>query len=187
MRVSVLLPFSFLIFLTISFESSNCLSTQNNNNNSTEQNSTSFNHFKVKFSKKYKNSESHLKAQRTYEKNVAKIHAHNAIKSHSYVQGENHMTDMSYEDVIKNRTGSRKRSQNHSVKANTQISVKSTNSIGSLDLRNEFPPIQDQGSCGSCWAFTATALVDNFSYKNGLKTKYSEQFLLDCSGGGRSV
>lgn len=76
-------------------------------------------------------------------------------------------------DIIKKQHG-----RDRYVKAAAQ-------SIGSLDLRSQFPPIQNQGSCGSCWAFTATSLVDNYSYKLGIKTKYSEQFVLDCSGAGR--
>lgn len=74
--------------------------------------------------------------------------------------------------------------QSKSVKA---VSVKSTNSQGSLDLRSDFPPVQYQGECGSCWSFTATALVDNYSYKLGRMIKYSEQHMLDCSGSGEWV
>lgn len=54
----------------------------------------------------------------------------------------------------------------------------------SMDLRANFPPIRNQASCGSCWAFQVAGLVDNWQYTNGVKTIYSEQQVLDCSGAG---
>lgn len=152
-----------------------------------------------------------MRARENYVKNVARIYAHNENKSSSYVQGENHMTDLSYEEVVKLRTGHRRRRSHvasrgiHRVHEATEAAkgkkkqtkqtkptkhgkaskVKLTSSVGSLDLRSDFPPIQYQGECGSCWSFTATALVDNYSFKLGHKTKYSEQYMLDCSGSGK--
>jgi len=49
--------------------------------------------------------------------------------------------------------------------------------LGSVDWRASMPPIKDQGSCGSCWAFAAVAVVD---FQAG--GSHSEQQLLDCSG-----
>lgn len=50
---------------------------------------------------------------------------------------------------------------------------------------NAVHPVRDQGSCGSCWAFSATAAVENaFTLKNNKKKddlNFSEQQLVDCS------
>lgn len=212
-----------------------------NRNRNTSKPTAEFESFKVKYSRKYKSSAHLAKAQENYLKNIARIRAHNENNSSSYEQGENLMTDLSYEEVIKTRTGHRRR-RSHNETAEAAIrgihrvneapvvndsgkkkqkqqtnsttkqtkttktikttkkmkttkrtiqskgvkaaSVKSTSSQGSLDLRSDFPPVQYQGECGSCWSFTATALVDNYSYKLGKKIKYSEQYMLDCSGSG---
>lgn len=44
--------------------------------------------------------------------------------------------------------------------------------------------IKNQGSCGSCWAFTATANMEViYKYETGNDIWLSEQQLLDCSSG----
>ena len=52
-----------------------------------------------------------------------------------------------------------------------------------IDWRKDMEPIQDQGACGSCWAFSATASFET-RYKLSQKeklTKLSEQEVLDCT------
>ena len=53
--------------------------------------------------------------------------------------------------------------------------------IGDNDWRKYHQPIQNQGSCGSCWAFAATATVEAYnSIVKGKNIKLSEQQLVDC-------
>ncbi len=54
-------------------------------------------------------------------------------------------------------------------------------SITAIDWSNNDSPIKDQGpTCGSCWAFAATAYIENLGNQNDL----SEQVLVSCSGSG---
>jgi hypothetical protein len=59
------------------------------------------------------------------------------------------------------------------------------NIAASVDWRtsNVVTPVKDQGSCGSCWAFSATGSFEG-AYAQAHKTllSFSEQQLVDCSG-----
>jgi len=49
------------------------------------------------------------------------------------------------------------------------------------------PPIRNQGSCGSCWAFgTIGAFELSISAFDQKHVDLSEQFVLDCAGNGYS-
>ena len=51
------------------------------------------------------------------------------------------------------------------------------------DWRNEgvITPVKHQGSCGSCWAFTAAGVLESaYAIKTGKKIELSEQQILDC-------
>ena len=46
-------------------------------------------------------------------------------------------------------------------------------------------PVVDQGGCGSCWAFAAVAMYEsNYLKRNNTLALASEQYALNCSGGG---
>lgn len=53
-----------------------------------------------------------------------------------------------------------------------------------FDLRdpsiNSVPPIRDQGSCGSCWAFSQTASLESALMLQGKSLNLSEQEIVSC-------
>lgn len=50
---------------------------------------------------------------------------------------------------------------------------------------NKTSPIKNQGSCGSCWAFTAHGVFESsYLIVNNKTLDLSEQQIVDCSGGG---
>ncbi|CAF1139434.1 unnamed protein product [Didymodactylos carnosus] len=55
-------------------------------------------------------------------------------------------------------------------------------SQAAVDYRSYMNPIENQGQCGSCYAFAVTAAIEGtYSVKKGSRIKMSKQQLIDCS------
>lgn len=50
-----------------------------------------------------------------------------------------------------------------------------------VNYTSYFPPVKNQGSCLSCWAFAAVSVVEYYMWKKNKKWSFSEQNLVDCS------
>jgi len=68
----------------------------------------------------------------------------------------------------------------------TRVVAPFAETLREVDWRNKHVvgPIKDQGTCGSCWAFsTASCAESAWGIKTGLLFDISEQHLLDCDTG----
>jgi len=111
--------------------------------------------------------------------------AENFIASHnstSFTVGHNKFSDMTDEEKAKMR-GRNQDSQMRKFTANySTLDVESIPE--SIDWRTlgAVNEIQDQGRCGSCWAFSSCASLEGAHFiATGELLKFSEQSLVDCA------
>ena len=105
------------------------------------------------------------------------IAKHNADDSHSYKMGVNQftaLTDAEFEAIY---LTPKKTSREHYEDLALNVVV------GDVDWvsQGKVSPIKNQGSCGSCWAFSAVAVLESSALFKSQVVDLSEQQLVDCS------
>ncbi len=144
--------------------------------------------FQNKFKKVYKNSNEKNLRLSIFKNNSQLITAHNLAykKGHTkYFQKINQFSDMTHEEYKQflKRSGYKIIPTNpHVIKLNrTNIHAFVDEMPLSVDLRRGLTNIKDQQQCGSCWAFSANAAIEQAFYLKHLKIiSLSEQQNVDC-------
>ncbi|KAM9488822.1 cathepsin K-like isoform 1-T4 [Clarias gariepinus] len=119
-----------------------------------------------------------------WEKNMRLIESHNQeyeLGLHTYELGMNHLGDMTSEEIAKNLLGLQVSVDSDSV--NTYLPEPLDKLPNSIDYRKlgYVTPVRKQGSCGSCWAFSAVgALEGQLKKTTGKLVNLSPQNLVDC-------
>jgi len=112
-----------------------------------------------------------------FEKNLILINNHNADHSQTYKKGVNQFTIYSAEEfATRFLTPMEKAGEILGEDYSYEI-------IGAVDwtTQGKVSPVKDQGSCGSCWAFSASGVTESFFLLRGQRVILSEQQLVDCS------
>jgi len=103
--------------------------------------------------------------------------------------GENEFTDMTADEfrasgrVLKNPVGADARSclANGVTLDRSTLNVQDLPTSWDWRTKNVVNPIQNQGQCGSCWAFSATETVESFWFlSNGTLPILAPQQIVDC-------
>lgn len=138
-----------------------------------------FDNFKFQFNKKYQVEEEAFRFK-IFKDNLNKIRKHNADSTQSYEMGVNQFTDMTQDEFTQqilvnnmmNLENIEAKRESIEVEAPTEVDWRS---------KGVMTPVKNQGSCGSCWSFSATGVAESWALFSGKSWDLSEQQLVDCS------
>ncbi|KPP77145.1 cathepsin K-like [Scleropages formosus] len=141
--------------------------------------------WKITHGKEYNGQGEEAFRRAVWEKNMKLIDAHNKefeLGIHSYELGMNHLGDMTSEEVAKMMTGLH---VPHTRQSNDTFfpEIDMEKLPKAIDYRKlgYVTPVRNQGSCGSCWAFSSVgALEGQLKKKKGKLVNLSPQNLVDC-------
>ncbi|XP_072316856.1 uncharacterized protein [Eucyclogobius newberryi] len=136
--------------------------------------------------KKYQNEVEEMGRRALWEKNLMQINIHNLEASmglHTYTMGISHLSDLTKEEMLK-IYAPLKLPKNFKM---TPTPLQATNEDvpASVDWRESglVTSVKNQGSCGSCWAFSTVGALEGLLAKTtGNLVDLSPQNLVDCSG-----
>ncbi|XP_043935987.1 cathepsin S [Protopterus annectens] len=135
--------------------------------------------------KEYNNEDEELARRLTWEKNLRFINLHNLEYSkgmHSYQVAMNQFGDMTTEEVVTQMMGFIP--PTHRSNHTKFVPKGTTNHSPSVDwrLKGCVTGVKNQGSCGSCYAFSsAGALEGQLMIHKGVLKSLSPQNIVDCS------
>uniref|UniRef100_A0AAQ6IJZ1 Cathepsin S, ortholog 1 n=2 Tax=Anabas testudineus TaxID=64144 RepID=A0AAQ6IJZ1_ANATE len=141
--------------------------------------------WKIKHRKDYDNQTESAFRRAVWEKNMQLVLRHNQEASegkHSFTLGLNHLADMTAEEINEKLNGLKVEDfdfRNYTFKEANGLSTPQ-----SVDWRKNglVSPVQNQGLCGSCWAFSSMgALEGQMKKQTGILVPLSPQNLVDCS------
>ncbi|XP_043577532.1 procathepsin L-like [Chiloscyllium plagiosum] len=144
-----------------------------------------WNNWKSFHNKQY---EEHEKDYRrlVWEDNGRYIEQHNlehAMGKHTFTVGMNQFGDLTFNEFRQLLSAS---SINEAEKMSSKVFTAQQNIQlpSTVDWRPKgyVTSVKDQGQCGSCWAFSATGVLEGQVFnKTGKLISLSEQYLMDCS------
>ena len=143
--------------------------------------------FRKVFGKEYKTAEEVVKRRSIWESNHKYISQHNlehSLGRHTFTLKMNQFGDMTNAEFV-NRFASFNMTKSLPTKRMHELKMPANFKIpDSVDWRSKgyVTPIEDQGQCGSSWAFSAVASLEGQHFKKtGKLVGLSVQNLLDCS------
>ncbi|XP_065139808.1 cathepsin S, ortholog 1 [Paramisgurnus dabryanus] len=144
--------------------------------------------WKSQHNKTYRNTKEEVYRRSIWEKNFQDVLKHNEeadVGLHTFTLGLNHLSDMTADEVNPSLNGLMEEDfsdMNLTLSPSTPALHLNLPSRVNWTEHGVVSPVQNQGMCGSCWAFSAVgALEGQMKRKTGVLVPLSPQNLLDCS------
>ncbi|XP_057779671.1 low-temperature-induced cysteine proteinase-like [Salvia miltiorrhiza] len=139
----------------------------------------------VKHGKSYNALGEKEKRFQIFKDNLKYVEEQNAVEGRTYKLGLNRFADLTNQEYRINHLGTRPRAARRlaATKSDRYALRDGDDLPDSVDWRTKgaVAPVKDQGSCGSCWAFSTIAAVESINQiKTGSLISLSEQELVDC-------
>ncbi len=151
------------------------------------QSEYSFEHYKTEFGKFYKTETEHKMRELIFNQKLKRIHEINSNPKSTWKAAVNHLTDRIPSEIDAIRGYNRDLSfHTHKFTSFNPSKVFLANLPTQVDWRAEgyTTPVKNQGICGSCWAFSVSAVLETHmaiqSKNKDAKEIVSPQELVDC-------
>ena len=139
-----------------------------------------FNEHLAAFGKSYGTKEEYAFRMEIFAQKDAEIKEINANPENTFTVGHNMFSTWTH-DEYKQLLGF-KMPANANLTENV-VELDTTNLADSVDWRTKgaVNPVKNQGQCGSCWAFSATAAIEGHNFiQTGTLLSLAEQEFVDC-------
>ncbi|KAL2522584.1 Cysteine proteinase RD21a [Forsythia ovata] len=187
-----IIPFLFLFFATLSYALDMSIIDYDNkhihktSSKSVEEVKGLYEWWLARHGKVYNGLEEKDKRFEIFKDNLKFIDEHNT-ENRTYKVGLNQFADMTNEEYRSMLLGTRTESKRRLVKsknASQRYAIRAGEKLPEyVDWRKRgaVAPVKNQGSCGSCWAFSTVAAVESINQiVTGELIPLSEQELVDC-------
>lgn len=142
-----------------------------------------FSDYENQFGKNYQDDQEHGIRKIVFEQNLEKIRQINADPTMTWKAGVNHLTDRMSTEMTALFGYNRPLAFKNNKKYYSFSDVNVKDLPKSVDWREKgvVNEVRNQGACGSCWAFSATAVLEShIAIQSGKLLEFSEQQLVDC-------
>jgi len=141
---------------------------------------SAFANYLAQHGKSYDTKEEYLMRKALFEARLIEIADHNSQNDQTWFMATNFLTDKLPSEIEEMMGGGIDGEHRPHLEVIPEEPV--VRGGTPVDWRAKMNSVRQQGSCGSCWSFAATATIEGrYAIKKGSKVELSEQQMVDCS------